>query len=65
MNVKILSVDTTSNFFQYLTSALDDEVSQWIEKNPHATIISVTPSTHNIEYDGENVAMMTATILYE
>ena len=41
MNVKILSVDTSSNYFHNLTSALDDEVSKWIEKNPHATIISV------------------------
>ena len=65
MNVKILSVDTSSYFFHDLTKALDDEVSNWAKRNPNVTIISVTPGAHNVEYDGENVAIMTATILYE
>lgn len=65
MKVKIISVDTTSNFFHNLTSALDSEVANWTQHNPDVNLISVTPSLHNVVQDEDNVSVMVATIIYD
>ena len=66
MQIKIISVDTTSCFFHKLTESLDEKVAEWTESNPNINIISVTPTFHNVtEPDSDMVAVMSATIIYK
>ena len=65
MNVKMISVDTTSHYFHNLTDALNTEVTSWLNCNSDIKLISVTPNHSNVINDDENVVVMTATIIYE
>ena len=64
MQVKLISVDTNSYFFYRLTDALDKKINEWLGENPNIQLFSVTPAFNNVK-DGDNdVAVMTATIIY-
>ena len=66
MQIKIISVDTTTCFFHRLTASLNEEITAWINDNPNVKIASVTPDFHNVTVpDSDMVAVMTATIIYE
>jgi len=64
MKVKLISVDTNHCYFHRLTDALNEALNEWLNENPSIDLVSVTPAFHNVEDGDDNIAVMTATIIY-